>query len=493
MTPDPIESPLATRARVNEPGSHVHSHASGASHGAERVLLAALERSPLQREWQALEGWFQALDVVDQAAIAAALSRKVHPDFVPVIKACAGTESPYDAGFPAMAGPSAQDAGDIAAPACTTGSNSHRTEHFENFVDIARASGRQAVAPRQHSVDSAAGPSDNGSAGSSQNRFRTFRSLGTSQPPSAGASPFVNSFISPVPKSGLYSQAFAPLGQRQQSSFTPWSLSQEINRPKSATEINPSSSPNYSPYQSHPWAQPAGSASAGYGSSGLDIMRGGQSSGESKLQPVSKRWTASPLRPKTGLAGPAPGSAGSVSASTANPLGSPAPGAVGQGVAEVKNAAAGTIGPINPAPGPETPAGNRREDTKVWNGKPFQPTYAAAIGSSPAPATTAVSPPSVAAPPAAPASPRAANQSPYAKRSVNYMDIELLADMGAWLRSLRLHKYTENLSDMPWQEVVLLNDQDLEARGVNALGARRKMLKMFEEIRAAQDNGKLPK
>lgn len=81
----------------------------------------------------------------------------------------------------------------------------------------------------------------------------------------------------------------------------------------------------------------------------------------------------------------------------------------------------------------------------------------------------------------------------YQKRNVNFMDPELLADIGAWLRSLRLHKYTDNLSGMPWQEVVRLSDAELEQRGVNALGARRKMLKMFEEIRAAQEAGRLPK
>ena len=57
-------------------------------------------------------------------------------------------------------------------------------------------------------------------------------------------------------------------------------------------------------------------------------------------------------------------------------------------------------------------------------------------------------------------------------------DVHLLADIPAWLRSLRLHKYTDNLKDLKWQELIELDDDALEKRGVNALGARRKMLKV---------------
>jgi hypothetical protein len=54
----------------------------------------------------------------------------------------------------------------------------------------------------------------------------------------------------------------------------------------------------------------------------------------------------------------------------------------------------------------------------------------------------------------------------------------LLQDIPAWLRSLRLHKYTDNLKDLKWTDLVELDDEALEKRGVNALGARRKMLKV---------------
>lgn len=57
-------------------------------------------------------------------------------------------------------------------------------------------------------------------------------------------------------------------------------------------------------------------------------------------------------------------------------------------------------------------------------------------------------------------------------------DPSLLKDIPGWLRSLRLHKYTENLKDYKWTELVELDDKGLEDCGVNALGARRKMLKV---------------
>lgn len=57
-------------------------------------------------------------------------------------------------------------------------------------------------------------------------------------------------------------------------------------------------------------------------------------------------------------------------------------------------------------------------------------------------------------------------------------DPNLLKDIPSWLRSLRLHKYTDNLKDLKWSELVELSDKQLEDRGVNALGARNKMLKV---------------
>ncbi|KAG2203773.1 hypothetical protein INT47_012706, partial [Mucor saturninus] len=63
------------------------------------------------------------------------------------------------------------------------------------------------------------------------------------------------------------------------------------------------------------------------------------------------------------------------------------------------------------------------------------------------------------------------------------VDMELLQDVTAWLRSLRLHKYNSIFENMRWQDMVKLDDAGLQAKGVAALGARRKMLKVFENVR----------
>ncbi|CCE73173.1 Piso0_000196 [Millerozyma farinosa CBS 7064] len=60
---------------------------------------------------------------------------------------------------------------------------------------------------------------------------------------------------------------------------------------------------------------------------------------------------------------------------------------------------------------------------------------------------------------------------------------ELLNNIPAWLKLLRLHKYTECLKDIPWRDLVELDDTQLEERGVKALGARRKLLKAFAAVK----------
>ncbi|CAO3581100.1 unnamed protein product [Absidia cylindrospora] len=69
------------------------------------------------------------------------------------------------------------------------------------------------------------------------------------------------------------------------------------------------------------------------------------------------------------------------------------------------------------------------------------------------------------------------------KKAGEIIDMELLQDVPAWFRSLRLHKYNSIFEPMKWQDIIKLTDSDLEAKGVAALGARRKMLKIFENIR----------
>ncbi|KAG1048115.1 hypothetical protein G6F43_009471 [Rhizopus delemar] len=70
------------------------------------------------------------------------------------------------------------------------------------------------------------------------------------------------------------------------------------------------------------------------------------------------------------------------------------------------------------------------------------------------------------------------------KKHSDVVDMELLADVPAWLRSLRLHKYNPIFCDMRWQDMVKMSDQELLNKGVAALGARRKMLKVFENVKA---------
>lgn len=69
------------------------------------------------------------------------------------------------------------------------------------------------------------------------------------------------------------------------------------------------------------------------------------------------------------------------------------------------------------------------------------------------------------------------------------IDPALLNDVPAWLRSLRLHKYTPNFTGMNWEDLVMMSEDELEAKGVAALGARRKMIKTFELVRKRMGMG----
>eukprot|EP00835_Amoeboradix_gromovi_P004109 NODE_302_length_11399_cov_0.339115.p5 type:complete len:274 gc:universal NODE_302_length_11399_cov_0.339115:10030-9209(-) len=62
------------------------------------------------------------------------------------------------------------------------------------------------------------------------------------------------------------------------------------------------------------------------------------------------------------------------------------------------------------------------------------------------------------------------------------IDFKQLEDIAGFLKLLRLHKYTENLKNYKWREWIKMDDEALEKAGVAALGARRKMLKVFEVI-----------
>ncbi|BFZ56794.1 Flap-structured DNA-binding and RNA-binding protein [Savitreella phatthalungensis] len=72
-------------------------------------------------------------------------------------------------------------------------------------------------------------------------------------------------------------------------------------------------------------------------------------------------------------------------------------------------------------------------------------------------------------------------------------DPVLLADIPSWLRHLRLHKYKPNFDKIEggWRAMIELDDAALQNIGVSALGARRKLLKAFEQVKEAQARGSL--
>lgn len=68
-------------------------------------------------------------------------------------------------------------------------------------------------------------------------------------------------------------------------------------------------------------------------------------------------------------------------------------------------------------------------------------------------------------------------------------DPRLLTNIPVWLKSLRLHKYSDALSSKKWDELIYLDDDALEKMGISALGARRKLLKAFAIVRDHKDQG----
>ncbi|KAI7876926.1 hypothetical protein K492DRAFT_239504 [Lichtheimia hyalospora FSU 10163] len=76
------------------------------------------------------------------------------------------------------------------------------------------------------------------------------------------------------------------------------------------------------------------------------------------------------------------------------------------------------------------------------------------------------------------------------KIAAETVDFELMKDVTNWLRSLRLHKYSPAFDGLVWQQVVQMTDEDMLLAGVNTLGARRKLLKVFENVmRHCDENG----
>lgn len=59
------------------------------------------------------------------------------------------------------------------------------------------------------------------------------------------------------------------------------------------------------------------------------------------------------------------------------------------------------------------------------------------------------------------------------------IDPILLNDIPKWLKLLRLHKYSDALCGIYWEDLIMLTDDKLSELGVTTLGARRKLLKVF--------------
>ncbi|KAJ3206073.1 Flap-structured DNA-binding and RNA-binding protein [Entophlyctis luteolus] len=57
-------------------------------------------------------------------------------------------------------------------------------------------------------------------------------------------------------------------------------------------------------------------------------------------------------------------------------------------------------------------------------------------------------------------------------------------DIPSWLRSLRLHKYEFAFQNCTWRDMVKMSDAELARRGVTTVGARTKLLKVFEMVKA---------
>ncbi|KAI8621398.1 hypothetical protein BC830DRAFT_1058195 [Chytriomyces sp. MP71] len=68
----------------------------------------------------------------------------------------------------------------------------------------------------------------------------------------------------------------------------------------------------------------------------------------------------------------------------------------------------------------------------------------------------------------------------------------MFSDVPSWLKSLRLHKYAVVFDGCTWRDMVKMTDTELEAKGVLALGARNKLLKVFELVRAECTKNGIP-
>ncbi|ODV95251.1 hypothetical protein PACTADRAFT_43133 [Pachysolen tannophilus NRRL Y-2460] len=69
--------------------------------------------------------------------------------------------------------------------------------------------------------------------------------------------------------------------------------------------------------------------------------------------------------------------------------------------------------------------------------------------------------------------------------------LELLNNIPAWLKTLRLHKYTDILSSHDWKKMIYYDDVELERIGISTVGARRKLLKAFAIVKERYERGEI--
>jgi hypothetical protein len=87
------------------------------------------------------------------------------------------------------------------------------------------------------------------------------------------------------------------------------------------------------------------------------------------------------------------------------------------------------------------------------------------------------------------AGPKSASSNGPASSSINReheTDPELLKDIPAWLKALRLHKYAASFEGLTWEQMVVLDEAALESRGVVTVGARKRFLRLFETVKKSQ-------
>lgn len=512
-----FESPLAARAR---PTSEIflqtpHKIQPGADDvdQATEKWLADLElyQSTLEEmaevsldvnfkdELNAIEQWFEVLSVGERTAALYALLQQTTPVqirfFITVLQKLIANNDPLSQVFSPTNLPSDYPMGETLtrqhshpvqgaplSPTLRPGSDGHGSGRSSILTDF---KGQQQTAGGQHVQNGTGLPLASPSHPNSSYYLQS-------------GSPFLNS--TPNQPTDLYppSTSFSPFPRPIGSPLTPWA--NEISRPKSATEATSSIPPSYQ--QQQPVSTPFSSVRRGVGPKPSSQFKHNKSasvmeeSGSSYLPEGVTNWASVTNTPSSTISTPQKINA-EILNSTAMKLAA---------LTTVNNRTAldSDVKKLRRRGSIITDEEQKLIEQELNNlnlnlEKPVTPPWTGNRGSSPQGRKSGLgrsqyshhrqsgsfSSQVETSPSREPREPhKPLSSTP--RKEVNYLDMDLLQDTGAWLRSLRLHKYTDNLADLKWNELIELTDQELEQRGVNALGARRKMLKVFEQIKEAQ-------